>query len=61
LVLSEEKQVMPGFASSCFTVLSLANIGKRKKIFSQAPANGEDGFVISSLVASLFSVCLMKL
>lgn len=62
---------MPGFASSYCPVLSLAYTGekgkekkkrKRKpKIFSQIPVNGEGVFVISSLVANLFLVCLMKI
>lgn len=35
---------------------------KRKpKLFSQIPVNGEGVFVISSLVANLFLVCLMKI
>lgn len=57
LVLSEEKHIMPVFASNCFPVLSLANI---EKIFSQMSVNGEDGFMLSSLVANVFSECLRK-
>lgn len=57
LVLSEEKHIMPVFASNCFPVLSLANI---EKIFSQISVNGEDGFMLSSLVANVFSEILRK-